>query len=709
MAIKYEKDKNNIVTLTMDMDGKSINIINENFCKVLIKSIDQIEAESNLNGVILTSAKKTFLGGADLQILYEQFDPQSCFDVVEKIKQIFRRLELIKKPVVAAVNGTAVGGGMELALCCHYRIVLNNPQATFGFPEVNLGILPGGGGITRLTRMIGIEASLPFLAQGKHIGAEDTIKYGLMNELASNQDDLMFKATSWIQKTKEYQQPWDKPGFKFPNGNAHHPKTAKMLAIAPAIIRKKTRGNYPAPEAVLSAAAEGSLVNFDTASKIETRFFVNLATGKKSKNMMNAFWFQMNKIKQGESRPSMVLPIKTSKVGVLGAGLMGHGIAYTSALAKMNVVLLDKTDNKVQEGFQRITDILINRVKKGILTKNNSKKILDRISATSDYSLLQGCDLIIEAVYEDRHLKAQATSKAEAVMAPDGVFASNTSTIPITSLAKQSSRPENFIGMHFFSPVHKMKLVEIIKGEKTKPETLAKAFDFVLKIKKIPIVVNDCRGFYTSRVFEKYTCEGMALLSEGQSALAIEKAGKDAGFPVGPLAVIDEINLKLAAQIRSQTWEDLRREGKKVNTGPWDAVIDIMTKKAKRTGRSDGGGFYEYPKDRAKHIWSDIEKYFPKANNQHTQKEIIDRLYFSQVLEAVRCYEDGVVTSVADANIGSIFGWGFPAFKGGVLHFINDYGISQFVQRANRLANKYGERFSPPQLLIEMAKSNKTF
>ncbi len=709
MAFKYEKDQNNIVTLTMDRNGKSTNIINEDFTLSLIKNMERIESELNIQGVILTSAKKTFLAGADLQILYEQIDPKTCFDIVETAKNIMRRFELINKPVVAAINGTAIGGGMELALCCNYRIVIDNPKAIFGFPEVNLGILPGGGGITRLTRMIGIEASIPFLAKGKQTKAADAVKYGLMDELASDHDDMMIKARSWIQKNSKHQQPWDRADFKFPGGTAQHPNIAKILAVAPAVLHKTTRGNYPAPEAVLSVAAEGSLVDFNTASKIETRFFVKLATEQTSKNMMNAFWFQMNKIKQGGSRPSNVLPTHVSKVGVLGAGLMGHGIAYVSALANMDVVMIDTTQENVEKGFQRIKDIFLSGVKRGLLTEKFAKKTLKRITATSDYSLLQGCDLVIEAVFEDQDLKAQATSKAEAVMDPDGVFASNTSTIPITSLAQKSSRPENFIGIHFFSPVHKMKLVEIIKGKKTTPETLAKAFDFVLKLKKIPIVVNDSRGFYTSRVFEKYTCEGMAMLGEGQSAQTIEAAGKQAGFPVGPLAVIDEINIALAAHIRTQTWKDLERKGIKIETGPWDPVIDIMTKTVKRTGRAGGGGFYDYPHNRAKHIWSDIKKYFPLAEKQMTQQEMIDRLCFAQVIEAIRCYEQGVLTSVPDANIGSIFGWGFPGFKGGVLQFINDYGISRFQKRANELSKKYGNRFSPPRLLEEMINSGKTF
>ena len=417
----------------------------------------------------------------------------------------------------------------------------------------------------------------------------------------------------------------------------------------------------------------------------------------------------MNDLNPGSSRPANVGPTITSKVGVLGSGLMGHGITYVTALAGMDVIMTDATQENADKGLVRIKSILENGLKLGLVTPEKINQTLDRITPTDNYRKLDSCDLIIEAVFEDRELKSKVTNQAESFMDPNGVFASNTSTIPITSLAKKSSRPERFIGMHFFSPVHKMKLVEIIKGEKTSPETLAKAFDFVLKIKKSPIVVNDSRGFYTSRVFDRYICEGMALLAEGNNAQTIETAGKQAGYPVGPLAVIDEINIGLAAHIRDKTWRDLEADGKECPTGPWDPVIDFMTKEAKRTGRAGGGGFYEYPENEKKYLWPDLEKHFPPSENQVSQDEMMDRFYFSQAVETIRCYEEGVLTSVTDANIGSILGWGFPSFKGGTLQFVKDYGIVPFRDRAQELAEKYGNRFAPPKLLLDMAESGENF
>ena len=419
----------------------------------------------------------------------------------------------------------------------------------------------------------------------------------------------------------------------------------------------------------------------------------------------------MNKkiIISGASRPKNVKPTEVKKLGVLGSGLMGHGITYVSALSGLNLVMTDTTQENADKGLSRIKVILNEELKQGRTTKGKMDEILSRITATADYNKLRNCDLIIEAVFEDRDLKGKVTAEAEKIMDSNGVFASNTSTLPITGLAEKSIRPEKFIGIHFFSPVHKMKLVEIIKGDKTNDETIAKAFDYVLKIKKIPIVVNDSRGFYTSRVFSTYPNEGLALLAEGNSPQEIESAGKKAGMPVGPLAVIDEVNIGLVAGIRNQTRKDLAAEGKKLPPGPADPVIDLMTEKLNRLGRANGRGFYEYPDNGKKYLWPELKKHFPPTKNPLSQNKMMERMLFVQVIETIRCYEENVVTSVEDANIGSIFGWGFAPIKGGTLQFVNDYGIQEFEKQAQKLAKKYGERFAPPELLIEMAANNQTF
>ena len=693
----------------MDMEKKSVNLMNEVFFDSLNKNIIKLKKETDLAGIIITSAKKTFLAGADLDIFYKQKDPNDCLEFIENGKKIMRRLELIGKPIVAAVNGTALGGGMELALCCHRRIVIDSPNAKFGFPEVNFGLLPGGGGITRLLRLIGIEKALPFLIEGKQVSAKDAVDAGLMDELAISFEEMIDIAEKWILNNQGFQQPWDRKNFTIPGGDAYNLKNAGLLAISPAILVKKTKGNFPAPEAILSTIAEGSLVDFDSASKIESRFFVQLATGKISKNMINAFWFQLNKINSGVSRPENIPKIDTQKVAILGSGLMGHGIAYVSAMSGMDVVMTDISQENANKGMSKIKDILFLALKRGLINEDKMEEVLTRIKPTSNYSDLKDCDLIIEAVFEDRDLKSKVTSLAEKELTKNGVFASNTSTIPITELSRNSSFPERFIGIHFFSPVQKMRLVEIIKGEKTNSETLARAFDYVLKIKKIPIVVNDGIGFYTTRVFERYTCEGMALLAEGNLAATIESSGQKAGFPVGPLAVIDEISIDLAAHIRNELRKSLGNEKQELTNGPWDSVIDFMTQEANRKGRADGKGFYNYPSDGKKYLWPELDQYYPPSINQLDQAEMIDRFLFLQAIEAVKCLEEGVLTSVPDANIGSIFGWGFPAFKGGALQFINDYGLKSFKTRANELEKKYGHRFACPQSIDIMIKNNKVF
>lgn len=706
MAIRYEKDEQNVVTLTLDMPGRNANVINEQFGAALAEVLARLQTEAELAGVILTSAKKTFMAGADLEDLELFSDAAKVFAGSEALKAGFRQLETLGKPVVAALNGTAVGGGFELALACHHRIALDDPTIKFGFPEVTLGLLPGGGGVVRLTRMIGLQNSFPFLMEGKQVKPQEAKAAGLIDDLAANQDELMAKARAWIAAHPKAQQPWDQPGYKMPGGNAQNPKVVQMLAIAPAMLRKQTYGNYPAPEAIMRTAVLGSTLTFEAASRLESRAFAEVATSSVARNMTTAFWFQLNEINKGASRPDFP-PTETHKVGVLGAGMMGHGIAFVTAWAGMAVVLKDVTPEKAEEGKAKIAALAQKRVGRGQMTAVEKQSLLDRIHATGDAADLQGCDLVIEAVFEDRELKARVTAEAEAQLAETAVFASNTSTLPITGLAQKSVRPSHFIGLHFFSPVERMKLVEIIVGQETNDETLAKAFDYVLKIRKTPIVVNDSRGFYTSRVFGTYVNEGMALLAEGQHPRAIEAAGLQAGMPVGPLAVSDEVSLSLMVHIRQQTAKDLAAEGKEIPQHPAFPVVDAMVAES-RLGKAHGAGFYDYPADGKKLLWPGLRDLFP-PNGQLPQAEMIERLLIVQALETVRCLEEGVLRSAADANIGSIFGWGFAPFKGGTLQFINDYGLPAFVARSRELAAKYGDRFAPPPLLMEMADRGEQF
>ena len=704
----YKKDSDCIVTISLETEKKNLDSLNHCFDKILLGYIEKLENDTELKGIIITSTEDSFLAKYDIENLFDLEKPDICFEYIENQKSILRRIEKLKVPVVAAINGSSFGIGMELALACNHRIGIKKESTRFEFSEIKYGILPGYGGVIRLIRTMGIEKSLKLLLGGNQFNVKEAIDIGFLDELASSYQTMIEKSVEWIKSNQNIVQPWDQKNFTFPGGNAHEGENANLISLYPAIIRKKTKGNFPAPEAILSIAAEGSLVDFKTASRVESRFFTELLLKKTTKNILNANWYQLKNIRSGLSRPEKPPKTTTSKVGVIGAGLMGHGIAYVSAKAGLNVIMIDSNKLIADKGLKNIKNILLADIEKQNISNSAFEKTLDRITATSKYSQLDGCDLVIEAVFEDENLKGSVTIEAEKNIKNDKVFASNTSTIPITTLAEKSNSPENFIGVHFFSPVNRMKLVEIIKGEKTSPYALAKAFDYALKIGKIPIVVNDKRGFFTTRVFERYAKEGMALLSEGNHPVSIESAGKIAGFPVGPLAVIDEISIQLLADIRSQSRKDSADKKHQEPTKPWDRVIDYMLGEAKRPGRASGKGFYEYSQKNEKYIWPGIVKRFHSSQNQSSQKEMMERFYFSQAIEAVRCLEEKVLLSIADANIGSIYGWGFPLFTGGVIQYINNYGLEKFRNRANKLSNKYGERFCPPKLLDQMIENGKT-
>lgn len=717
--IDYSKDSEGIVTLTLNNPNKSANVINLAFGEALKATIERLQTEKDsINGIIIASAKETFLAGADIDEMFAETNAQNLFDRAQRLKEAFRYLETQGKPVVAAINGTALGGGFEITLACHRRIAIDNPKIQIGLPEVTLGLLPGAGGVTRMTRMLGLQPALAYLTEGKKVEPKQALADGLIHELATDKDDLMAKAHAWVLANKTAIQPWDDKGYKMLGGTPLTPKVAQVLPVAPAMLAKKTHNNYPAPLAIMSAVIEGAMVDFETATRIESRYFVQLATGKVAKNMIKAFWTQLNAINAGGSRPKTDVKGEFKKVGVLGAGMMGSAIAYCAAISGMDCVLKDVNEEAVAKGKAYSENLLKKRVSKGKMTKEKAEEVLSRINATVNADDLKGCDLIIEAVIEDRNIKAIVTKEAEDRIADTAIFASNTSTLPITGLAEKSARPKNFIGLHFFSPADKMPLVEIIVGKETSDETLARAFDFVKKIKKTPIVVNDSRGFYTSRVFATYVLEGIALLGEGHNARAIEMAGVKAGMPVGPLALTDEVSLGLLTHIRKQTVRDLEAEGKPVPQHSAYAVVDKMVDEFKRMGKATGAGFYEYPTDGSKkHLWSGLKGAFEKdidtdnglTERPNVEQDMEERLMFIQVIETVRCLQEGVLRSVADANIGSIFGWGFAPFKGGTLLYINDYGLAEFIARAKDLHAKYGERFAVPALLETMLAEGKTF
>ena len=711
-AIRYEAGADGIVLLTLDMPGQSANTMNATYRAAMAETLERLEAErEQIAGVILTSAKKTFFAGGDLNelVAVTRADAEPFFRMAQLLKQQLRRLETLGKPVVAAINGSALGGGWEICLACQHRIALDAPDVQLGLPEVTLGLLPGGGGIVRTVRLLGIEKALPFLLEGKKLRPREALKAGLLHEVVGSREALLSQARTWILANPEATQPWDAKGYKLPGGTPSHPGVAQMLAIAPAMLQDKTKGCFPAPEKILCAAVEGAQVDFATAELIETRYFTELATGQVAKNMIGAFWFQLNEINAGRSRPSAPERRQVGKVGVLGAGMMGAGIAYVSAAAGVEVVLKDVSIEAAEKGKAYSAGLLDKKLSRGHLTADEREAFLARIRTTNDEADFAGCDLVIEAVFENRELKGRVTAAAEAAALPDAVIASNTSTLPITGLARAVQHPERFVGLHFFSPVDKMPLVEIIRGEQTSDETLARAFDFVQQIRKTPIVVNDSRGFFTSRVFGTYTNEGLAMLGEGVSAAMIENQARQAGMPVGPLAVSDEVSLSLMAHIRAQTRADLAEEGKSIPEHPAFVVIDAMLECHQRPGKATGGGFYDYPAGGKKQLWPGLKEAFAESAQQPEAQGIRDRLLFIQAIETVRCLEEGVLTSVADANIGSVFGIGFAAWSGGALQFINQYGVARFVARARELAERHGERFAPPSLLLDKAATGGQF
>ncbi|WP_434562155.1 3-hydroxyacyl-CoA dehydrogenase NAD-binding domain-containing protein [Pseudomonas sp. Z4-20] len=711
-AIRYETGEDRIVVLTLDMPGQSANTMNAIYREAMAVCVARLTGEKDsIAGVIVTSAKKTFFAGGDLNELIRvgKHEAQAFYQTVLGLKAQLRALETLGKPVVAAINGAALGGGWEICLACHHRVALDHPSVQIGLPEVTLGLLPGGGGVVRMVRLLGLEKALPYLLEGKRVGPQQALQVGLIDELAADRDELLAKSRAWILTNPSAAQPWDSKDYRMPGGTPSDPAVAQMLAIAPSILRSKTQGCLPAPEKILCAAVEGAQVGFDAAHLIETRYFAELVTGQVAKNLIGTFWFQLNEIKAGGSRPEGFTPYRTNKIGVLGAGMMGAGIAHVSAMAGIDVVLKDIDLAAAQKGKARSAALLDKKVARGQLADGQRNATLARIHPTDSDADLIGCDLIIEAVFEDRALKSTVSAAAQAMAGPDAVIASNTSTLPISGLAMAVPDPGKFIGLHFFSPVEKMPLVEIIKGARTSEETLARGFDFVLQIDKTPIVVNDSRGFFTSRVFGTFINEGIAMLGEGVSAPMIETEARKAGMPVGPLAVSDEVSLSLMSHVRTQTAKDLQAEGKTPIEHPAFAVIDWLLEKDKRPGKAAGAGFYEYPAQGQKYLWPKLKHRFEKPDRQIPPQDIRDRLLFIQALETVRCVEEGVVTSTADANLGSVFGIGFAAWTGGALQFINQYGVQAFVDRAQSLADQYGERFSPPALLLEKAASQALF
>jgi 3-hydroxyacyl-CoA dehydrogenase / enoyl-CoA hydratase / 3-hydroxybutyryl-CoA epimerase len=707
-SIHYQKDSNNIAHLILDKANSTVNLMDIDFANDFTEAVDKVLSDE-VDGVLIRSNKSTFMAGGDINLLFKTNDDNAhqLYAMLTQIKAAMRRLETSGKPIVACINGSALGGGFEVALCAHRRIAVKNKATQLGFPEVNLGLLPGAGGVVRMVRLLGLQAAMPYLTQAKLLNAERGLQAGLLHQVVDTAEQAIEAAIEWIKTNPQISQPYDHLGYLIPGGGPGHPAMTQVLPLAPVLINNATKGTLPAPQAILAAMVEGAQVDFDSACRIESRYFVELARGQTSKNLINTLWYQQNEIKAGLNRPKHFATTLFSKIGVLGAGMMGAGIAYSCAIKGLQVILKDVTLEAAEKGKDYSRGLLQKQLQQGRINDERLQATLALIHTTATVADLAGCELVIEAVFEDRKLKAKVTAETEAVLAESAVFGSNTSTLPITGLAQASKSPQNFIGIHFFSPVDKMPLVEIICASQTSDETLARAYDLVQQIGKTPIVVNDSRGFYTSRVFSTFVKEGVCMLAETDAAM-IENAAWLNGFPVGPLAVTDEVSLTLIEKIQLQTQKDLAAEGKEPQSHPADAIISAMLQQ-QRSGKLTGKGFYDYPKGAAKHLWPQLAEQFRSQDTGIPLTDVGDRLLFIMALETVRCYEEQVLRSVGDANIGSIMGIGFPLWTGGTLQFINQYGVARFVKRAEQLAECYGSRFMPTDRLRAMARSGETY
>jgi 3-hydroxyacyl-CoA dehydrogenase/enoyl-CoA hydratase/3-hydroxybutyryl-CoA epimerase len=715
-TIQWERGDDGVVVLILDDPNQSANTMNAGFRASLAATIDRLEAERDeITGVVITSAKKSFFAGADLNELIAVRADQSeeLAADIRTLKSYLRRLETLGRPVVAAINGAALGGGLEIALATHHRIVVDDPKIQLGQPEVQLGLLPGAGGVVRSVRMLGlVDALMQLLLQGKPLRPQKAKELGLVDELVPSRDDLVPAAKAWIAENPKATQRWDVKGYKIPGGTPSNPKFAQNLPAFPANLRKQLKGaNFPAPHHIMCAAVEGTQVDFESALEIETRYFVDLATGPVAKNMIQAFFFDLQRVNGKRDRPEGIEPFAAEKVVILGAGMMGAALAYVCAKAGIRVVLKDVSQEAADNGKEYSRRLLDKAIAKGRSTEEKAGELLARITPTARAADAAGADLVIEAVFEDPKVKADVFAEIEPLVAPDALLGSNTSTLPITGLAEAVTRPDDFIGLHFFSPVDKMPLLEIVVGARTSDATLYRALDFGHQIGKTTIVVNDSRGFFTSRTIGTFMNEGIAMLAEGVPAPTIEQASSQAGYPAPVLQLADELNMKLLRKIRNETRRAAEVDGTGWTEQPADRVMDRMVDEFKRPARVEGAGFYEYEDGKRTRLWTGLEGAFGGHNLDIPFEDLKERLMFIESLEAVKCMDEGVIDSIADANIGSVFGIGFPAWTGGVVQYMNGYegGLAGFVARARELAAAYGDRFEPPASLVDMADHGETY
>ncbi|MCJ8323558.1 MAG: enoyl-CoA hydratase/isomerase family protein [Rhizobiales bacterium] len=707
----FEIDADGIAIITWDRADKSMNVMSEAGFEDLIAFIHEIKTNPKILGAIITSGKDSFCAGADInmfeQIMHDGPNVAEQMELASKFSYTLRDLETCGKPIVCAMTGTALGGGFEIALASHYRIAAENVSAKYGLPEVRIGILPGGGGTQRLPRLIGAQEALQMMLLGRLINAKAALKLGILHEIVPA-DELVATAKKRIFERKVLPAPWDQKGFRIPGGQVYSKGGMQVFPPANALYRKSTYDNYPGARNIMKCVYEGLMVDIDTGLRIEARYFTQLLRTVEAKHMSRSIFVSMQELNKGLRRPKGIEKTKICKVAVIGAGLMGAGIAFVSAKAGIDVVLIDRNMEAAEKGKTYSDKILSKLVKRGRMKGDAKDAIMNRISPADNYDGLKDIDLVIEAVFEDPKIKAEVVKQCEAIMPKGTIFGSNTSTLPITGLAKSSANPENFVGIHFFSPVDKMMLVEIIKGDKTGDAAIAKALDYVAAIKKTPIVVNDSRGFYTSRVVVTYITEALHMMEEGIPPIMIENAGRAAGMPVGPLVLADEIGLDVSYKIAAANKAAM---GDAYVEGPIDRLLEELVVKAKRYGRKNGKGLFDYPENGKKHIWPDLVKLQAKHVDPADvdMDELGQRFLSIQALETARCFEENVLTDVREADVGGILGFGFAPFTGGPLSYIDMVGSAEFVKRINGFSQKFGKRFAPTKQLKQMAADNVGF
>ncbi len=714
---KIEIDADGIALITFDVPGRSMNTLTSSVMAEIPQWVEQVRTDDAIKGVVLTSGKASgFCAGADLGDMAGGMlaggSLQGAYDAGWKLNGALRALETCGKPVAAAINGLALGGGLELALACHYRVVGDSTKIQLGLPEIKVGLFPGGGGTQRLTRLIGVQAAMMAMSEGKSFRPNDAKGAGFVHEVVASGSEVE-AARAWIRGGGKAVQPWDEKSFKLPGGGPFHPAGMQNFVVGNAMLRKQSYGNYPAVSNLMRAVFEGVQVPMDAALRIETRYFIKTLMTPQAQAMIRSLFLSKQELDKGAVRPAGIAKSDPKKVTVIGAGMMGAGIAFVQALAGIETILIDQTQEAADKGKAHVEDLLKKRLSRGQLTQDKYEALLASVTPTTDYDLIKGSDLVIEAVFENREIKADVTRRAEAQLADGAVFGSNTSTLPITGLAQASVRPADFIGIHFFSPVDKMMLVEIIMGEQTSQEALAKSLDYVLKIKKTPIVVNDSRGFYTSRCFSTFLMEGMAMLEEGFSPVVIDNVGRMTGMPRGPLEMHDDVALDLSYKIAKQTALDL---GDKYVPSEGADIVARMVEGG-RFGRKNGKGFYDYD-TKPKTLWKGLAELAPVTKTDGFGEdpsafghidELKTRLLYRQAVEVARCWEEGVIDDPREADLGAILGWGFAPWTGGPITLIDQTGLAKFVETADRLAATYGDRFKVPQLLRDMAAKGETF